>query len=439
MPMQSQLAELLQNLGNLKNANIIWPKPVPDLTKIENYFGNKTLYPQTEPVTKYEMQIDTALSPYMRKTLPVKESINAVPVRFRIAKDVVSHVKRILPGSGVLTVKVGQEVTPDEILGTATLPSGFRTVKLARELSVDPKDVAKYLRKNLNQRIYSGELLAFRKEGLFTGKKIVTAPCDGILESLNSKTGELRIAFFPRKINLLSGAYGIVDEIDLQRGEVLIRTEVCRIFGVFGTGPEREGFLHLLGKKDDLIIKRQVQESCEGKILTGGSLFLKESISAAVSGGACGLITGGINASDFKAMAEGGDMGLSVVVCEGFGAVPIGGDIYNILAQFEGRFISVNGEEGIINLPSFSSNSIIKVRRTIVPKGQIIRSATVNDLKRGMIVRIIGYSFFGSFGRVLAVDREETMLPSGKKTILATVETARKKIQIPLANLEIVV
>lgn len=375
------------------------------------------------------------------------------PARVRVEKDVVTRVVRVLKGKGTLNVSVGQQVSPEEIIGSATISSGFRTLNLSTLLSVPPQDVEKYLTRKLGQRIYKDELLAFKKGWLFGGKKVVTAPTDGILDFLNNKTGELKIVFLPKVERLPAGVYGIVEVVDKERGQVIIRTEVSRVYGMFGSGRFRDGTLHILGKEDDMISKSAIQTEYDDYILVGGSLFFKDAISSAISIGVNGIITGGINAEDYRGMAGGrlvfpkkldNDIGISVVVCEGFGSIPIGDDIFEILEEYEGKFVFIDGNKALISLPSPRSSSLIKVKNTKLPKLQDIaldmdRANLIAELSVGLKVRIVGNSYLGEQGKLLAVNNSLTLLPSGIRGYLATVETARRKIQVPVANLEIII
>lgn len=376
------------------------------------------------------------------------------PVRVRVEKDVVTRVTRVLRGKGQLNVNAGQTVSPEEIIGSTAISPGFRTLNLSTLLSVSPKDVEKYLKRKIGQRIYRGELLAFKKEWLFGGKKVITAPTDGILDFLNNKTGELKIVFFSKKADLPAGVYGIVENVDADKGQVVIRTQVSRVRGIFGSGRSREGTLHILNKKDDLISKGVIETKYGDHILVGGGLFFKDTISAAISVGVSGIITGGINAKDYRGMVNGrlafpqklnNDIGISIVVCEGFGVVSIGDDIFEILSEYEGKFVFIDGNQAVINLPSPQSSSLNKVKNTRLPQLQnndspfgMNRSEESSELKAGLRVRIIGTSYLGEQGKVLAIDDSLTLLPSGIKAYLATVETVRRKIQVPVANLEII-
>lgn len=366
----------------------------------------------------------------------------------------VTKIKRTLSGKGHLQSSVGQEVTPAEIIGRAEVPSGFRTINLSSMLSVSPKGVEKYLKRKIGQRIYKGELLAYKQEWLLGRKKVITAPTDGVLDFFNNQTGELRISLFPKKTDLPAGVYGIVEAVDHEKGQVIIRTEVSQVHGVFGSGRSRDGWLHILGTKDNMISKAMLEASYNAQVLVGGSLIFRDAVSAAISVGISGIITGGMNAEDYRGMAGGriifpkkldSDIGISIVVCEGFGSIPIGSDIFEILSEYEGKFVFIDGNRALINLPSANSSSLVKVKNTRLPElgiddsmASLDRTKTVSELKIGAKVRIVGNAYCGEQGKVLAIDNSETLLPSKIKVYLATVETKRRKLQVPVANLEII-
>lgn len=375
-----------------------------------------------------------------------------VPFRVRVEKEVITRVTRVLPEKGVLTVREGQQVTPAEIIGMGEIPSGFRTINLSKLLSVLPQETEKFLTRGIGQRIYKDELLAYRKGWLLGGKKVVISPTDGVLESLSPRSGELKIAFFPKKVTLPAGVFGIVDKVDSERGQVVIRTEVTKIYGMCGSGKTRDGTLHILGKKDDLTAKESIGTKYSEHVLAGGSLFFKDAISAAISAGVNGIITGGINAADYKGMAGGrltfpkkldNDIGISLVVCEGFGSVPIGDDIFEILQKFEGKFVFIHGNGASISLPTPSSSALVKIKNTRLPLQYPVsedasQKEEISEANVGMKVRIVGNSYLAVQGKLVAIDESLTLLPSGLRAFMATVETARKRVQVPVANLEII-
>ena len=369
------------------------------------------------------------------------------PVVFRVEKNLVARVKRVLCGKGTLNVQKGQEVTPDVILGNSTASVGFRIVNLCTELQVSSGEAEKLLIRKMGQRIYKGELLAYKKGWFLSQGKTVVSPADGILDFFNSKTGELKISFFPKKVDLPAGLYGVVEEVDPQRGHVVIRTVVDKVLGIFGSGKPRDGILHIIGRSDELISKTLIVSKYNGYILAGGSLFCKDTITAAISVGINGIIAGGIDAVDFKGMAGSrlafpkkldSDLGVSMVICEGFGSVPLASDIYGILSKYEGKFVFIDGNKAVVLLPLPTASCMAKVKSTILPPEEKEYESRISELTVGCKVRIVGSSYLGEQGVLKAINSSRTILHSGLKTFLATVETSRRKLQVPVANLEVI-
>lgn len=372
-----------------------------------------------------------------------------VPNRIRIEKDIVVRIYRTLQGKGKISVAVGQEVTPEEIIGSSEFSSGFRKLNLAELLGVSPNETGKYLKRKLGSRIYKGELLAYKSARFFKKPKVITCPTDGILDFINEKSGEVRITILPKKIDLPAGVYGIVEACNNTLGQVVIRTQVSKVYGVCGSGRMRDGILQILIKRDDLIGKTAISPKLEGHILVNGSLISKESIMAAISCGVSGIITGGINASDYKSIAGGSlvfpkklenDIGVSIVVCEGFGSQALGEDIYGILSKYEDRFVTIDGDHSYINLPSFESSCMIKLRKTKLPpiESLSLGETQLIELSLGQRVRVVGPTFTAEQGKIIAIDKSLTRLPSGIQTLLATIETRRRKIRLPTTNVEVI-
>lgn len=373
------------------------------------------------------------------------------PVRVRIDQDVVVRIYRQLKGKGTINVAEGQEVSPSDIIGVSNISSGFRILNLAKLLNVPPTDVQKYLKIALGQRIYKEELLA-HKDSFLGGKKFVVSPMDGVLDFLNPKTGEVRLTFLPKKDNLPAGVYGIVEMVDKSRGIVVIKTKATTVHGMFGSGKVRDGNLHIVSRRDELVGASFISPKYDGQILVGGSLIFKDAITSAISSGVSGIISGGINAKDYKGMAGGrltfpkkleNDIGISIVVCEGFGSIPIGEDIYGMLLKYNDKFVSIDGNAGTVILPSFESRVIGIVKKTqLSPLSSPlpildIHEEKIMELKIGQRIRVIGSSYVGEQGKIVSLDKTGTMLASGIKTFLATIVTRRRKIQVPVANCEI--
>lgn len=370
--------------------------------------------------------------------------------RLRIEPNVITRITQTLKGQGKFNVSVGQEVTPEEIIGVSESSIGFRMVNLSSMLGVPPKDVKKYLQKGVGQRIYKGELLAFKKGGLLSPHKTIVAPTDGILEEINEVNGNVRMRLLPHRIELPAAVFGIVENIDPIKGQVIIKTQVTRIYGVFGSGRQRGGILHIIGSSGDIVGRDKITLYEADKVLMCGSFIQMDALKAAVEVGASGIITGGIGAREYKSIAGGKlnfsesnptDVGISFVVSEGFGTIPIGQDIYDLLKVFNDKFVMLDGNNASISLPSFDSSCMIRIRKTSLPPlvaalVQPVSEVEVVNLELGQKVRIVGNPYMGLQGVVVGVNKTSTLLPSGISTYLVTIETHSKKVQIPFTNIE---
>lgn len=62
MPKVVGLFDSFDNLDQVLAEDVAsWIKPVPQIVQIENYLANKILYPQTLPITDYDMKIELAI------------------------------------------------------------------------------------------------------------------------------------------------------------------------------------------------------------------------------------------------------------------------------------------------------------------------------------------------------------------------------------------
>lgn len=369
-------------------------------------------------------------------------------VRGRVSLRSVTYVKRHFPyGHGKIQAVVGQEVVPSDILGEGQTTSGFRTIYLSKELNLPPKQALACLKRDLHKTIYKGELLASFDYLFGLKKKVLLSPVDGILDYYDFQKGELRLKLLPKALKLVSGVYGVIEGIDQERGTVLIRTLADLVFGVVGTGKERGGILEVVDGAGGLISSKQISEQMEGKIIAGGGIFFSDALEKAMSVGVGGFVCGGMESSDLRKINGGlvkkrwEDVGLSLLVTEGFGFLPIGADIFSLLKAYHGNFVFLDGNLKRLILPSNEENCIIYIRRTKLPLDFHPQSGSEikwGDLKPGEKVRVVSAPFLGLQGVIISIDKLPTLLPSGIKTFLVTVETDAKKIKVPFMNLEII-
>lgn len=367
-------------------------------------------------------------------------------LRPRVYRDCVTHVRRSLIGHGNILVKVGQEVSPEHILAEEKVLAGFHIIHLAHDLDLAPKEAIKKIKRDMGKIIYQGEILAERDAILGMGKKLLLSPVDGVIEFYDSNKGDLKIKLLPKSTKLASGVYGIVDAVDLPTSTVVIRTLATTIYGVLGFGKGREGPIKVVGSGEDLISSKQISPDLKGQIVVGGGIIFLDALKKALSCGVCGVISGGIGSGDYKAIAGSGyprnilpDNGITMLITEGFGAVPIASDIFSAIRAHDGKYAFIDGHHQKLVLPSQNQNCMMYIRRCSLPLSlsEIGPTKEMAELQVGQIIRMTTSPYLGITGRVENIDKTESILPSGVRTVLVTVATSSKKIRVPYQNVEI--
>lgn len=157
MPKQNGLFDSFDNLDSIDiNSLVPWLKNLPVTTsQLENYLGNKILYPDTLPLTDADMKIDLAIlrealrmmgdNPFLNTTLRKM----MIPKRFlHFVPDLVSLTWAFVDGlllnrkkrdqfEDLWTVVVTDDM--DEVVGSVLTP-GFGSSQDTMNLSLDGRD-----------------------------------------------------------------------------------------------------------------------------------------------------------------------------------------------------------------------------------------------------------------------------------------------------------
>ncbi|MEX0621499.1 MAG: hypothetical protein WD187_00685 [Candidatus Woykebacteria bacterium] len=349
------------------------------------------------------------------------------PVTKRVKEKKKIILNRYYPGKCKLVVKIGQSVGDTDIIGHCEVSAGRRLIKIAHVLGVSGAAVQKYLTRRVGEKIYEGEILARRKGVLGLGKKEIKAPVDGLITEIDAR-GDLILQFLPKPVRLLAGASGKIKAVDDKK--IAIETIATQIHGFVSIGKEREGIISIVGNPKEFILPTRITQEAKGKILVGGALLEKGALEKAVTLGAVGIITGGMNYRDFESLGGGEDFGISIIVTEGFGTAPMGDDIFNYLSQRQGRFGFILGSENKLILPDLEEPA--EVRELSTPT-QVWRELSVGDKVRYLRKES---------GDLLGVVKElpgEQIINSGILAQVAKVAfNSKQELLLPAANLEII-
>lgn len=355
------------------------------------------------------------------------------------------HFERRLPMQGEITVQVGDRVSWDQVVARTDLPGRVEMINLANKLGVAPSELAERLLKPVGSTLGKGEVLA-KSKGLFGYFQTpFRSPIQGTLESASSTTGQVILRSPPRPIALTAYVDGVIEQIESGQG-VRIRTFGSLVQGIFGLGGETSGPLDcLVQRPDERFPCDGLKPEHQGKILIVGRLVTAEMVRFAAKMGVAGLIAGGIDDSDVRqllgydlgvAITGNEKLGVTVLITEGFGGLPIANRTFDLLRERRGRRASLSGatqiRAGVIR------PEIIVTDLDSDWEGQAQEAPSL-ELAVDAPVRLIREPHFGALARVVDLPVQPEQIPSGARVRVAVVELADgTQLRVPRANLELI-
>ena len=362
----------------------------------------------------------------------------------KVSKGMTIHKERRLPLEGEVLVSAGDNVRADEVVAKADLPGNVQLVNIANLLSVPANDVDEYTTKKVGEGIEKDEILAETKGifGLF--KSQVRSPISGTVENISNVTGQVILREPPIPVEVRAYVDGSVTDIAGNDG-VTVETYGTYIQGIFGIGGETLGTLEVVVSAPDAPLTSDlIQPEHRDKILVGGSIVTHDAIQAAIRGGVRGLIVGGIDDKDLRellgyelgvAITGSEDIGITLVVTEGFGKIRMADRTFDLLKERQGLKTSINGTTQIragvvrpeIVVPFESSEHLIE------------DAVIAGKLEIDVPIRVIREPYFGNLGRVTALPVELQQLETGAKVRILEIELEDgARITLPRANVEII-
>ena len=132
-----------------------------------------------------------------------------------------------------------------------------------------------------------------------------------------------------------------------------MRCRAALVNGVFGVVGEARGELVLVvNEPGEALTAEAIEEGHIGKILVGGSTVTLDALRKAAQIGVSGVITGGVDQKDLTdflgheigvGVTGGEEVGLTLIITEGFGVYPMRDATFRLLKTHEGRHASIDG------------------------------------------------------------------------------------------------
>jgi len=346
--------------------------------------------------------------------------------------------ERVLPVGGDVLVGVGRVVAPRDIVARAELPGPPYPVSAAAPLGVARDDLARHVVVGVGEAVSEGQVIARSRSlfGLLTNE--VRAPIGGVLESVSGTTGQLVIRAAPEPIELAAYLPGTVVGVD-PSGVVTVEGEVALAQGIFGLGGETFGEARRVCSGPDATLdESRISGDHRGAVLIGGGRATLRALERAREVGASAVVTGSAHGQDLIALVGGGlnpaatgneRLGITLVLTEGFGDLPMAAATFDLLTALDGRLVSASGttqvRAGVIR-PEIVGPSLDQ-RAADEPAAAVV----------GARVRIVRGERFGAVGRVAAAPDEPREIGSGSLATVYEVElSAGEILAVPRANVE---
>ena len=363
----------------------------------------------------------------------------------KVAASTKHQAHRVLPIPGTVQVAEGDQVEANTIVAETFMDGDITPLNVANLLSAQPGDIPQLMLKKEGDRVEKDEPIA-RNKGVFgMFKSECKAPASGTLETISKATGQIMIRGESIPVQVKAYLPGKVTEVLPEEG-VVIENQVTLIQGIFGVGGETSGPIVMAAPAHDQRLEASmITEQMRGMIVVGGARVTAEAIGRARQVGVAAVVSGGIDDADLKeilgydlgvAITGTEQIGLTVIITEGFGDIAMARRTYELLEARSGDSASVNGATQI--------RAGVMRPEILIPVGETTVSATESSTESGVLelgtpIRVIRDPYFGLIGTVASLPESPQVLGSGSKSrVLEVSLESGEVVTVPRANVELI-
>ena len=339
-------------------------------------------------------------------------SLDYTPSLKRTEACIVTKVRRIRPPCRV-EVSIGQRVDTGSTLAVLEEPGQGHMIILGETELATPLDILltslgfDYIRcvvKGVGDHVSKGDVLA-RRRPLGMKEMVFRTPYEGVVY-LVREPGIVGIRE-TREVKVASFVPGVVSCIIPDR-EIAVETVGALVQGAYGIGGETHGALRVIVDSPTGVARiDELTPDCKGKVLVCGGSLEPGFLSKARDLGVKGVVVASLNDDELASflghdpsMITGYERaGLTLMMTEGFGSIPMLFTTYKIFRKFEGKTAFLNGatqmRAGVIR------------PEVIIPRDDLsseqfrnAQNSSFRELRKDVRVRILGGEYFGQIGVV---------------------------------------
>jgi hypothetical protein len=223
----------------------------------------------------------------------------------------------------------------------------------------------------------------------------------------------------------------------------VVETRGAFLQGIFGVGGESWGEIVLgVERPEDDLTVRCLKPEHRGKIVVGGAYMSIEAINRARELGVAAVVAGGFDDRSLRellghdlgvAITGAEDLGITLVLTEGFGRIRMADRAWQLLGRFAGSRASISGATQI-------RAGVMRPEILIPHAAEAAGADSGGDggLEIGSLLRVIREPHFGRIGRVVELPPELRVLESEAQVRVLVVEFAddHSRAVVPRANVE---
>ena len=349
---------------------------------------------------------------------------------------------RRLPMKGDVLVEVGSNVRAEDVVARTALPGNVKTVNVANLLGLPPADVPGSMLKTAGSAVTEGEPIAQTKSLFGLMKSTAKANTTGTIEHVSEITGQVTLREAAIPVEMSAYVDGQIVETIPNEG-VVVEMRGAMIQGIFGVGGEGVGEIAMAVKRPEDVSGPDGLGDVKGKLVVVGAVADVATIRKAREKGAVAVVAGGISDHDLRqllgvdlgvAITGSEDLGITVIVTEGFGRLPIAQRTFDLLGKLAGHKASVNGATQI--------RAGVLRPEIVVPQPAGAREkadAFGGGLQEGMIVRVIREPYFGKLAEVVELPAQLVPLETEAKVrVLRARLESGDVVVVPRANVEMI-
>jgi hypothetical protein len=362
----------------------------------------------------------------------------------RVTESATIRKRRILPIQGTVLAKVGQRVSAADVVAKAEIPGKVHTVNIVNKLSIEARETKSVMTKKEKDAVRKDEVIAENKPLIKWFKTQVMSPIDGTVESVSEVTGQVLLREPPKPLNLHAYIDGTVVEV-VEREGVVVETPAAFAQGIFGIGGETSGVVDVVARTPDHDLSpADIRPEHAGKILIGGAHASMPVIRRAIECKAAAIVVGGIHDKDLReilgrdlgvAITGTEQIGITLIITEGFGSIPMARKTFDLLSGKRGRKASCSGATQI-RAGVIRPEIVIPADASAASGG---KEGERQGMKPGDPVRIIREPMFGRLGAVKALPPDLTGIPTESHVrVLVVSFPDGSETTIPRANVELI-